>query len=226
VWSLVMLLGRNSAKWMVRGGIAALALSVAHPALAQSATITAYFRDPSLVGYVYPGPANAVFQIPVTASVGGTCGFVPGSEPNANVDAGAIDTVAWTQDVPFVVNCTAPWRIAISSQNGALKTAIPGATGYATQAPYDVALTLPWNDGTTSGTINASCPVAQVDLAAGSTTCSFEGAASPTNGQLVPRSVGLVGSKVTVSAPAYAGPDVLVAGTYNDTLTVTISPAS
>ena len=61
-----MLLGRNSAEWIVGVAAAALTLTLAHPAMAQSATITAYFRDPTLVGYVYPGPANAVFQIPVT----------------------------------------------------------------------------------------------------------------------------------------------------------------
>lgn len=213
--------GKNAA---ALAGALVLATQAA-PALADTAPITAYYRDPALVGYVYAGPANAVINVPVTASVGGACGFVPGSEPNANLNAGAIDTTAWSFDVPFTVNCTAPWRIAVSSANGALKTLSPGATGYATKAPYDVALTLPWNDGTSSGTVNASCPVAQVDQAAGATPCSFEGTASTSNGQLVPRSVGLAGSKVTVSAPAYAGPDVLVAGTYNDTLVVTVSPA-
>lgn len=213
--------GRNAA---ALAGALVLAAQAA-PAFADTAPITAYYRDPALVGYVYGGPADAVINVPVTASVGGACGFVPGSEPNANLNAGAIDTTAWSFDVPFTVNCTAPWRIAVSSANGALKTLSPGATGYATKAPYDVALTLPWNDGTTSGTVSASCPVAQVDQAAGATPCSFEGTASTSNGQLVPRSVGLAGSKVTVSAPAYAGPDVLVAGTYNDTLVVTVSPA-
>jgi len=143
------------------GAMALIALAT--PAHADTAPITAYYRDPALVGYVYPGPAQAVISVPVTASVGGSCGFVPGSEPNANLNAGAIDTTAWTFDVPFTVNCTAPWRIAVSSQNGALKTAGTAPTGYQVKAPYDVALTLPWNDGTSSGTVSASCPVAQID---------------------------------------------------------------
>lgn len=216
------ILARNAA---ALAGALVLAAQAA-PALADTAPITAYYRDPALVGYVYAGPANAVINVNVTASVGGSCGFVPGSEPNANLNAGAIDTTAWTFDVPFTVNCTAPWRIAVSSANGALKTAGSAPAGYQVKAPYTVGLTLPWNDGTTSGTVTASCPVAQIDQALGPTACNFKGTASLTNGQQVPRSVGLAGSKVTVSAPAYPGPDVLVAGTYTDTLIVTVSPSS
>ncbi len=219
--------GRKSAVWMVRcAAAAAAALAFAQPALADTLPVTAYYVDPALPGYAYPGPDKAIIAIDVKASIGGTCGFATGGAPSGTVNAGQIDTTAWSQDVPFTVECTAPWRIAVSSQNGALKTNATGATGYATKAPYDVALNLPWNTGFGSGTVTANCPVAQIDQAAGSTACTFEGTASTTNGLLVQRSVGLSGSKMTLSAPAYAGTDVLVAGTYNDTLIVTISPAS
>ena len=211
-------------------GWAAAALAMAcsaAPAAASTAPITAYYRDPNIPPtYTYPGPDKAVIAIDVTASVGGSCGFTTGNAPSGTVNAGTIDTTAWTKDVPFTVQCTAPWRIAVSSQNGSLKTATLGATGYATQAPYDVALTLPWDTGSGSGTVTASCPVAQIDQALGSSSCNFKGTASTTNGLQVPRSVGLSGSKMTLSAPAYAGPGVLVAGTYNDTLVVTVSPST
>lgn len=215
-----MLLCRKSAEWMVRGAAAALALTLAHPALAQSATITAYYRDPALTGYVYPGPANAVFQIPVTASVGGTCGFT--TPPNANLFHANIDTTGWSDQVPFTVECTAPWRIAVSSQNGALKNVGTVAAGYQNKAPYTVSL----NVASDGGTVSAACPVAEIDQAVGSSPCAFKGTASPAAGLVIPRSFGLSGSYIQVAAPAYAGPDLLISGTYNDTLIVTISPAS
>lgn len=211
-------------------GWAAAALAIcagAAPANASTttATITAYYRDPALVGYVYPGPAQAVLTIDVKASVGGTCGFATGLAPSGTVNAGAIDTTTWSQDVPFTVQCTAPWRIAVSSQNGALKTAATGALGYATTAPYNVALNLPFDTGSSTGTVTSSCPVAQIDAALGSSPCNFKGTATTTNGLQVPRSFNLSGSYMRVSAPAYSGSDVLVAGTYNDTLIVTVSPS-
>ena len=55
--------------------------------------------------------------------------------------------------------------------------------------------------------------------------CTFRGTASTTNGLQVPRSFGLAGSFIKMSAPAYAGAGILVSGTYNDTLIVTVSPA-
>ena len=214
-----------------KAGWAALGLALsafAAPASAATSTntITAYYRDLTLpANYVYPGPAQAVLTIDVTASVGGTCGFATGAAPSGTVNAGAIDTTAWGQNVPFTVQCTAPWRIAVSSANGALKTANAGATGYATIAPYDVALNLPYDTGTSTGTVTSTCPVAQIDAALGSSPCNFKGTATTTNGLAVPRSFNLSGSYMRVSAPAYSGPSVLVQGTYNDTLIVTVSPS-
>ena len=212
---------RNSAGWMVRGVIATLACAVAQPAFAQSSTpITAYYRDPALPNYNYPGPAFAVLSIDVKASVGGSCGFQ--TAPNANLNAGQIDTTAWSFQVGFVAECTAPWRIAVSSQNGSLKTGAAVPSGYQNKAPYTVTL----NVNSDSGTVTSACPVAQIDQALGSSSCNFKGTAAPTTGLLIPRSFGLAGSFIQVNAPAYPGPDVLVQGIYNDTLTVTISPAS
>ncbi len=206
----------------------ALALSAfAAPASAATSTntITAYYRDLTLTGYVYPGPDKAVLTIDVTASVTATCGFATGAAPSGTVNAGAIDTTGWGQNVPFTVQCTAPWRIAVSSANGALKTTATGATGYAKIAPYDVALNLPYDTGTSTGTITSTCPVAQIDAALGVSPCNFKGTATTTNGLAVPRSFNLSGSYMRVSAPAYPGPSVLVQGTYNDTLIVTVSPS-
>ena len=212
-----------------RAGWTALVLaisSIATPAAADTVPITAYYHDPALIGYIYAtNNTKAIIAIDVKASIGGTCGFASGLAPSGTVDAGSIDTTAWAQNVPFTVQCTAPWRIAVSSQNGALKTITTGAAGYATAAPYDVALNLPFDTGTSNGTVTSSCPVAQINAALGSSPCNFKGTATTTNGLQVPRSFNLSGSYIRVSAPAYPGPDVLVAGTYADTLIVTVSPA-
>jgi hypothetical protein len=208
---------------MMRGAAAVVAFACAQPVLAQStAPITAYYRDPALVGYVYPGPANAVLTIPVTASVGGQCGFQ--TAPNASRNVGQIDTTAWSETVNFVPECTAPWRIAVSSANGGLKTGATVPVGYRNKAPYSVSL----NVNSDSGPVAASCPVLEVDQAAGSTPCTFEGTASATNGLLIPRSFQLAPSSIVMAAPAFnsTSSDILINGTYTDTLIVTISPAS
>ncbi|MEN9682405.1 MAG: hypothetical protein RLZZ427_156 [Pseudomonadota bacterium] len=200
---------------------AALAALLAVPGAAHAATtpITAYYPE---TGVPVGAPAQAVMQIPVTASIGGVCGFVPGNAPNGTIDAGQIDVSGWSGQVPFTVRCTAPWRIAVSSLNGALATPGPDVTGYTRRAPYDVKLHV----NADGGIVERACAVALIDQAAGVTACDFEGTASPANGLLLQRSYDLAGSYIQASAPAYAGSDILVAGTYGDTLTVSVSPAS
>lgn len=199
---------------------AMLAMGHAVPAYANTAPITAYYRDPALGGYVYPGPANAIINIDVKASVGGTCGFATNGAPNASFTGLPIEA-GWTRQVPFTAECTAPWRIAVSSLNGALKNAATVPVGYTNKAAYDVALNVASDGGTVTGT----CPVAQIDQALGSSPCNFKGTASTTNGLQVLRSFGLAGSFIQMTAPAYSGSDVLYSGNYSDTLTVTVSPA-
>ncbi len=199
--------------------LAALIAGLPVPALAATAPITAYYPE---TGVPSGAPSSAVITVPVTASVGGVCGFASGQEPNGTIDAGFIDQAAWSGQVPFTVQCTAPWRMAVSSQKGALETPGSNVTGYARRAPYDVKLHV----NTDGGIVESTCAVALIDQAAGSTACDFEGTASPSNGLYLLRSYDLSGSYVQASAPAYAGSDILVAGTYTDTLTVTVSPAS
>lgn len=199
---------------------AMLAMGHAVPAYADTASITAYYRDPALGAYVYPGPAKAIINIDVKASVGGTCGFATNGAPNASFTGLPIEA-GWTRQVPFTAECTAPWRIAVSSLNGALKNAATVPVGYTNKAAYDVALNVASDGGTVTGT----CPVAQIDQALGSSSCNFKGTASTTNGLQVLRSFGLAGSYIQMTAPAYSGSDVLYSGDYSDTLTVTVSPA-
>ena len=220
-----MLTGQGTGK---RAALAALVLAIggyAAPASANSPTITAYYHDAALTTYVYPTTnQKAEISIDVKASVGGTCGFSATGAPNAAVNAGAI-APGFTATVPFTAECTAPWRIAVSSANGALKNAATGPIGYTNLAPYDVALNIPYDTGTATGTVTGSCPVAQLDQALGSSSCTFKGTASTTNGLFIQRSFGLAGSTIKMSAPVYTGSNILIAGNYSDTLIVTVSPA-
>lgn len=216
---------RNNALWMVRVAATAVAVTVANPAMAQAQSgpvygpIDAYWRD-SQINYPYPGPDKAVLRIPVTASVGGQCGLA--APMNASFFNPNIDTTAWSNQEPFVAECTAPWRIAVSSANGALKSATAVAPGYTNLAPYQVKL----NVNSDGGVVASTCDVAQLEASLASSTCDFKGTASPSQGLYLQRSYGLSGSYIQVSAPAYPGPNVLVQGMYYDTLTVTVSPAT
>lgn len=168
---------------------------------------------------IYEG-GSLPLSVPVTASVGGVCGF-GAAVPQGSFDAGAIDTTAWTHDFNFEIDCNVASRVAVVSLNGGLKT--PGTiadAGYVGLAPYTVELNLAGN--TTS--IVMSCDVANLEASVG-TPCSFRGPASTTEGlRLAEPSQGQT-SYLRVSAPAYGGPGNLVSGSYGDTLTVTIAAA-
>lgn len=211
-----MLEVRNNAVWMVRAAAAAIAVFSAQPAMAQlTQEQTAYYPDPDL-----GRPREAILRIPVKASVGGQCGFA--SPMNASFFNPNIDTTAWSNQESFVPECTAPWRIAVSSANGALKSTASIAPGYTNVAPYQVKLNL----NSDAGVVSSTCDVAQLEASLSSSPCNFKGTATPSQGLYVQRSYGLPGSYIQVSAPAYPGPNVLVEGMYYDTLTVTVSPAT
>ena len=200
----------------VGASVAALVLlACAAPAMAQSVPGTAYFGG---------SPTSITVSVPVIATVGGSCGFATGAAPNGSYNAGAIDTTAWTNDFSFTLQCTGPSRMAITSLNGGLKRTTPLAAtpGYTDIAPYVVAVNVVRTGGTTTG----NCAASEL-LTSASGPCALRGTASPTVGLYVNTpSFNLSGSYVRVSAPAFAGPAVLVNGTYTDTLTVTVSPAS
>lgn len=205
---------RNNAVWMVRVAAAAFAVAACNPAFAAGdQEQTAY--------YDYGTKRDAVLRIPVLAKVNTRCGFQTAADGDFNV--GAIDEVSWDREVPFTPECTTPWRIAISSKNGGLLTpdAADPATGYLNKAPYTVSLLVKSD----AGDVNASCAAADLAASAGA-ACSFKGTASTTEGLRISRSYQLSGSKIRISAPAYTTPGVLIAGTYKDTLIVTVSPTT
>ena len=210
---------------------AAGGLAFANPAKAQTAG-TAYAVD-------YGAPYNATNKIDlapiqVVASVGGRCGFATGNAPNGSVSAPAFDTVGFDQSFPFILDCTGAFRVGVVSLNGGLLTGGSVPTGYGIKAPYDVQLNLR-NDANTV-TATSACQAAQLSVSNTAATCTaqyltggtnFSGAASTSRGLRVG---GAATSSATtqslrVKANAYTGSDILSAGTYTDTLTVTVSTA-
>lgn len=168
-------------------------------------------------------PAFTSLAIPVSASVSARCGFAAGAAPAGTFDAGAIDRTAWSKDFAFTLDCNGPSRIAIASRNAGLKADLPQAVpGYTGLAPYTVAVSI----ASGTGTAETSCTAAQLGAPGGS-GCPIAGTASATEDLLVPAAAsGPPGSFMRVSAPAYSGANMLVAGEYADTLTITIAPAS
>ena len=187
---------------------AVLAVACATTAMAQS---TVYYGD------------SAYLTIPVTATIGVSCGFASAGVPSGTYSNIPIDTSDWQQDFEFTLECTGPSRIAVASANGGLEnTTDPATPGYTNLAPYTVALHVVHD----SGAADDTCPAADLESSS-SAVCDLRGTASDSVGMSVPSpSYDLSGSYLRVSAPAYAGSDVLIDGTYSDTLTVTVSPAS
>lgn len=198
--------------WTLEGVVAAGLMLGVTPASAQ----TTYYADGPNAG------GSAALQVQVKASVGGRCGFATGNLPGGAFDQRDFDVSGFTHDFAFQLDCTGPSRVAVVSANGGLKTAGSAPSGYATLAPYDVTVNLA---GANNVSVSQTCAVA--DLAAAAVAaCSMRGPASTAAGlRLNASSVQLNGSYLRVSAPAHTGASRLVAGEYQDTLTVTVSAA-
>jgi hypothetical protein len=168
----------------------------------------------------YAGGNPIVLSVPVSASVGGRCGFGDAGVPSATVRQENFDKAGLNGTVSFNLNCTGASRVAVVSANGALVTTANAPTGYANRAPYDVTLNLAASNGTTA---TATCAASTLTQSGG---CTFRGPASTTQGlRLGAASLNQPGSFVRVTAPAASGPARLVEGTYTDTLTITLSVA-
>jgi hypothetical protein len=205
-------------------------LACAAPAQAQSAG-TAY-----AVGY--PAPYNTPNKVDLTvqvrASVGGRCGYAAGQAPNGSVNAPSFDTAGFDQSFNFVLDCTGAFRVGVVSLNGGLLTGGAVPSGYGVKAPYDVQLNLQSDLGAVTAT--SACQAAELIASNNAVSCTaqyltgganFSGPASATHGLRVGGAATSLTTNQTirVKADAYTGPDILTAGTYNDTLTVTVSVA-
>ena len=202
-------------------------LAFASPVQAQTTAYAAGYAPP------YNTPNSITLKpIKVMASVGGRCGFATGTALNGSVNAPNLDTIGFDQSFDFFLDCTGSFRVGVVSLNGGLLTGGPAPTGYGIKAPYDVQLNLQ-NAAGAPTTSACEAAVLSATNAPGSCTAkyltggtNFSGAASTTRGLLVsgaalPTTV----QKIRVKANAYAGSDILTAGNYSDTLTVTVSTA-
>lgn len=182
--------------------------------------MTAGTAQAQSVQTAYAGGNPVVLTIPVTASIGGRCGFGDSAAPSGSTHQDNFDRNGIAAKFDFSLNCTGPSRVAIASANGGLLTNAAAPTGYSNKADYDVTLNLVANNGSTA---KATCAASA--LASGS-ACAFAGKATTTVGlQLASASVNQAGSYVQISRPVQSGAAVLVEGSYADTLTVTVSPA-
>lgn len=175
-----------------------------------------------VTAYAGGSPSNIVLSIPVTASVGGRCGFAPGMAPNGSTNVGEVNN-AFSADFPFTLECTVPFRAAVVSQNGGmLASGVTPATGYTNLAPYLVDLNLVGDAGVTPA--SATCDTGDLKTSSGA-ACTFKGPASASQGlRLNGSSYDVSGSYLRVHRAAYAGAQILAAAnTYADSLTVTLS---
>jgi hypothetical protein len=167
----------------------------------------------------YAGGNPVVLTIPVTASVGGRCGFATTAAPSGNYHQDNFDQLGLAAQFDFSLNCTGPSRVAVRSANGGLLTNAAVATGYTNKADYQVTLNLAANDGSKA---EATCAASA--LITGS-ACAFAGEATTSQGlKLASAAVNQPGSYIRISAPPATG-STLVEGSYSDSLTVTVSPA-
>lgn len=165
-------------------------------------------------------PNNITLSVPVTASVGGQCGFSTAPSGSYN-DPDLTDGIP-NVDFPFTLQCTVASRVAIVSTNGGLKTSVGAVpVGYTDLVPYNVQLDLV---GDSVAPVTGTCAAATLSASSGA-PCGFRGPASTSVGMyLSGSSVGQTGSKVRVSAPGYSSGNIFVASNaYADTLTVTVS---
>lgn len=188
----------------------ALASTMAVPAYGQ---VTAYAAGQGAVNRIEVG-------IDVRASVRDRCGFAAEGLPSGTVSQADFDRTGINKEFAIRLNCTGASRIAVSSLNGGMATA-ETAPGYATTAPYNVELKMVGDNGTVA---TGTCAASVLKTAG---TCTFSGSANKTNGLMLnAASTKTNGSYLRVSAQPYAGEQPLLAGSYSDTLVITVSIAS
>jgi hypothetical protein len=201
---------------------------------AMAATLTASAATAQCVGScttatIYEGNSG-VIQLPVTATVGGRCGF--SSAPSATLDYPNFDVVEATQSAPFVLDCTGPSRVAVTSLNGGLLNnsgSLP--SGYVNLASYTVNLRLTPTSGS-QVTLAQACPVEVLKAtgpASGSAACAEVRGTASFNGNVGLR-LGNASSGQSSFIDVKVGPStinpaagLLVNGDYSDTLTVTVA---
>ncbi len=115
------------------------------------------------------------------------------------------------------VNCNTGFVLKVTSANGALRTSAAATTGFANALPYSLFVSLPLDN---ASTISATC--AATALVAGQASCAL----SPAGSGLTSGGLSAIGKTAQLQAQWAAPTSSLVAGSYSDTITVSIAASS
>lgn len=159
-----------------------------------------------------PGPASALAADEVKINLEGT--ITPSCALSGVATSAALGNLAAASGAPvtvaFTVDCNAPFKYALSSVNGALKHQTIGSapSGFEIVREYSVRTQIATNSG---AGIDQTCTSASIKT--GAVTCAFTNSGTAV-------AIGKAGS---LALSWTAGGQPLVAGTYQDTLTLTVS---
>jgi len=165
-----------------------------------------------------PGAPDAL-TLDLRGHVASHCGFQ--TPPPKSVDFGDL-TVAGSASAAFTLNCNAPFRLRISSANGAMALQNPpqaAPVGFDQSDPYQLAVSFATDLGAvSSGACDSS------DLKTSSGRCPCYGAGP---GQGLSSGDGVsIGKDGAVSLSWSAPRTKLVAGAYADTITIVVEVRS
>ena len=156
-----------------------------------------------------PAKADSL-TITATGTIVGGCGITVASNFGpATLSAGGNVTGTAT------VNCNAGFKINATSANGAIKTSTVAPANFTNTVPYSLAMAVPLDDG---GNVSATCSSAQ--LVAGQSGCAL----SPANSSGLSSGGKTANNKTATLTATWSLPaQRLIAGSYSDTITVSIA---
>ena len=199
---------------------------------AQSISSTVYYS-----GDVPPGSGAGtsltLAPVYVRASVRGRCGFASGQTLSWALNQPDLDARGFSASFSFKLDCTGPANVGVVSLNGGLFQDVRLPSGYRNKAPYDVGLLLTGDGGAQA---SANCEAASLIAGSRSCTLAYGGMGAPQTNFTGPA---MIGQGLTLNAPstsgaistlevqakAYAGTDLLISGTYQDVLSITVNAA-
>ena len=155
-----------------------------------------------------PAEADSV-TLPVSGTIVGGCGLTLAS----NFAAASLATSNSTQATASV-DCNTVFTIHAMSSNGTLKNVKSATTGFVNVQPYSLTFSVPLNAG---GSAAATCPAAS--LVAGQASCVL----SPAAAGLSSGTSTATAKTATLTAQWVLGTTRLIAGAYQDTLTISIA---
>lgn len=166
-----------------------------------------------LASILFNAGANAqTLTITATGQIPASCGLAAASSfSNANLDANGSSSATAT------VNCNTKYLLKATSANGGLKTATAApSASFANKLDYQFNISVPLDNS--AGTLTGSC--AASNLAAGASACAL----SPAGTGLSSGSGTSTGKTATLGINWTVPSAVhLVAGSYADTITISIA---